>query len=169
MNIFVSDACPVRAAWNLDRLRLRKMILESAQLLSTLARGFNYSSEMLYKPTYTKHPCTLWLQKSWGNYKWLWEHAFAMEEIYRRAAGRDHASRVVLVEAYRLLKEGDFPAPPLLPFQNCARNTEKGVDFSGEPDTVLAYRKYLNARWDGDAKPPQWYGNKPEWRISNAG
>lgn len=36
MNIFASDACPTKAARNLDDKRVVKMVLESAQIICTI-------------------------------------------------------------------------------------------------------------------------------------
>lgn len=61
MNIFVTDISPIVSAQALDDKRVVKMILESAQLLSS-AIFINSQSiyNDIYKPTHLKHPCTIW-------------------------------------------------------------------------------------------------------------
>lgn len=54
MNIFVTDPNPKIAASHLDDLRLGKMCVETAQMLSVWAKPF----DGIYKPTHINHPCT---------------------------------------------------------------------------------------------------------------
>lgn len=75
MNIFVFDPDPAEAALYLDDVRRNKMILETAQLLSSAMHvnhlGNNYP---IYKPTHLGHPCAKWTAKSKGNFAWLLEY-----------------------------------------------------------------------------------------------
>jgi len=104
MNIFVLDRDPRRAArYHCDK-HVVKMVLESAQLLSTglwlvdeaRARRLHRRG-LLYQPTHQRHPCTLWLAESLANYRWLTRLAAALVEEYRyRYDGRSHASEPVI-------------------------------------------------------------------------
>ena len=49
-----------------------------------------------------------------------------------------------------------LPNIGLLPFSNCARSKEKGIDYTGVDDIYLAYKLYLNDRWDQDKREPAW-------------
>ena len=81
MNIFVLDPDPKLAASAHCDQHLHKMILESAQLVSTamVQRQFNISG--LYKPTHPKHPCTIWAAASNHNIRWICELANELDRI----------------------------------------------------------------------------------------
>ena len=69
MNIFVLDLNIKKCArYHCDR-HVVKMILESAQMLSSALRlnGWDHG----YKVTHPNHPCTIWTRASLSNWKWL--------------------------------------------------------------------------------------------------
>ena len=72
MNIFALDKCPMQSALWLDDIRKNKMILESAQMLSTAVRWLDPDTTLpVYKLAYMNHPCTKWARKSRANFSWL--------------------------------------------------------------------------------------------------
>jgi hypothetical protein len=154
MNIFVTDNCPKKCAEFLDNSRLRKMCLESCQLLSTALRVNGYLKNDIYKISYVNHPSNVWCRTTQGNYKWLLEHFKALCDEYTRRTGKIHASSKLLpiFEA----NIGLIPVGERLPFSNNARNLTKGVDFTHEADVNLAYQLYLSQRWEGDVREPKW-------------
>lgn len=159
MNLFVTSKDPVIAARALDDKRVVKMILETAQILSTVLhwRGV----EGFYKPTHTGHPVTLWAASEPCHAAWALRHGLALCEEYRRFGHKpEHASEQVLRAMRRHIRyTGREPSW----FQNSARNAGVGVDFSHLPVT-RAYRQYLCARWPGDARPPTWTNRaRPRW------
>lgn len=155
MNIFVSDKCPIKCAAYLDNRRVVKMVLETAQLLST---SIWYSQGVgPYKPTHHNHPCAVWARASQGNYWWLFNHFCALLNEYSLRFGRTHKCRQYL-EEFRD-KVSFIPAGPLQPFVNCAANSSLGIDYKMIEDTHLAYKLYLNERWDTDKIEPKWTNN----------
>ena len=86
MNIFVLDQDPVIASRMLCDCHVRKMIVESCQLLSTHDRITNRHDDLsgLYKPTHENHPCRRCLYNE-ANRKWLicYVNALAYEYTYR--------------------------------------------------------------------------------------
>lgn len=77
-----------------------KMILESAQLLSTawhVIKGEKYIeiSAKIYKSTHENHPCAIWVRESEENYKWLLRHLKALIEEYEYRYGKIHATKEV--------------------------------------------------------------------------
>jgi hypothetical protein len=163
MNIFHTDPCPRKSAQALCSKRVIKMILESAQMLST-ALHFHGCDWTPYKPTHINHPSNLWTRQTKTNYLWLLEHMTALSEEYTYRYGKVHKSAQFL-EAFKELSE-HIPEGELTPFANCAANQEHGVSFKHLTDTCEAYRLYLNERWRRDKKAPSW-GNRtePEWRV----
>jgi hypothetical protein len=151
VNIFATDPNPAISAIALDDKRLVKMVLETAQILSTAYPGIT-----TYKPTHSNHPCVAWANADITNARWLIEHGFALAYEYSRRFCREHASRMPLLQLD--LRLGQAAKQPTA-FQNCARNAALNLDFTTISDTHAAYRAYLNARWALAAaagKPPRW-------------
>lgn len=148
MNIFVLDQDPVRAAqYHCDK-HVNKMILESAQMLST-ALGCGY------KPTHKNHPCTLWAGYSKQNAEWLVALATGLNEEYRKRYNKrvDHKSMGVIKEIAWL--SGALPDVGLTPFAQAMPE-----NFKSE-DAVASYRNYYHAKefatWR--CETPFWWRN----------
>ena len=70
MNIFHLDKNPkICAEYHCDR-HVVKMILETAQMLSTAYRKKFGDNDDLYKTAYPKHPMTIWVGDSGDNFFW---------------------------------------------------------------------------------------------------
>ncbi len=81
MNIFILDNDIEKCArFHCDK-HVVKMILESAQMLSTGVRLSGLDEG--YKMTHSNHPCCLWVSESLSNWNWLRELAKALNEEYR--------------------------------------------------------------------------------------
>lgn len=162
MNIFAFDPCPFQSALWLDDIRKNKMILESAQMLSTAVRWLDPDTNLqVYKLAYINHPCSKWARASRANFKWLLAH---MKWLYDQKSGT-HASVRIFDDLIKFSNDGEFPREELTPFANCARNLERGVDYSEMDDTHQAYRLYMNDRWKERKIKLTWnWGKKPEWK-----
>jgi hypothetical protein len=159
VNIFVTSRSPLKAAMALDDKRVIKMVLESVQLLSNACGG-------PYKPTHTGHPCSKWVQANPKHYAWLWHHAVALGQVYTDCVTPGRVHRCLTPEVFDHLKVPDFDADEVLAirFQNSARRTDQGLDFTHLPP-VKAYRGYLNVRWQGDKRVPVWSNrDEPRWK-----
>ena len=155
MNIFITNKCPVKSAKFLDTKRVNKMILESAQMLSTAIRYHGYEGDLAYKITHKNHPSNIWVRENRSNYNWLLNHFNALANEYHKRRGHWHKSYIKLNEL--LTKSSNLiPDGPLTPFVNCAANISKGVSYKHIEDTCLAYQLYLNDRWDSDKIEPTW-------------
>lgn len=86
MNIFAVDADPRIAALQLPDKLVPKMIVESAQMLSTAHRVLDGDAgadfKNLYKKAYENHPSCIWVREDALNYWWLWMHALTLCEEY---------------------------------------------------------------------------------------
>ena len=162
MNIFAFDKCPMRSALWLDDIRKNKMILESAQMLSTAVRALCPDTTLeVYKTAYLNHPCSKWARQSRANFQWLLHH---MSWLYNQKSG-EHKSARLIPEFQKYVDDGDFPDEYLTPFANCARNLERGVDYSDIDDVHQAYRMYMNDRWKERNITLTWcWGEEPDWR-----
>lgn len=93
MNIFVLDTDPsICAQYHCDK-HVIKMILETAQLLSTVIQQHQgYAATWLYRRTHEKHPCTKWAGESAQNFIWLQQLGFHLCEEYTYRYGKKHKS-----------------------------------------------------------------------------
>ena len=97
MNIFHLDKDPkICAEYHCDR-HVVKMILETAQMLSTAYRKHCGDDDNLYKSAYPKHPMTIWVGESVENFNYA--HLLGKElglQYYKRY-GRIHKSSAIMV------------------------------------------------------------------------
>ena len=93
MNIFVLDENPKLAAqYHCDK-HVVKMILESAQMLSTAHAVIDNNGkqvEGMYKPTHVNHPCNIWVRESAANYYWLLQLFQYLLEEYTYRYSKHH-------------------------------------------------------------------------------
>lgn len=102
MNIFVLDPSPkIAASMHCDQ-HLHKMILESAQMLSTIVflnQPKLHHTGNYYKPTHPKHPCTIWLMSAPDNITWMLELCAELDNI-RRSIGADRHSSMSVIDQF---------------------------------------------------------------------
>lgn len=146
MNIFFLHWDPEEAARMLCDKHVVKMVLETAQILSTISGG-------PYKPTHEKHPCVLWAKEAEDNFIWLCRHGLAIAEEFQRRYGKVHKSKEVIQEAliyYRRLSLPKGWTTPAL----CMPD-----EFKGD-NVIEAYRRYYKSK----ANIANWkYRNQPKW------
>ena len=132
MNIFVLDEDPVFAARMLCDKHVVKMVLESAQLLSTTY--WHFGQEAPYKQTHKNHPCAVWARTSSANYEWLWDHGMAIAEEYTYRYGKVHKSQAVIEKLAAL--------PVGIPMGNLTTFALAMPDKYKCDDVVESYRAY---------------------------
>jgi len=136
LNIFYLDESPVLAAQYQVNVHVIKMLLESAQLLSTTHHICPKQElpEKFYKKTHYNHPSAVWARESVDNYEWLCEHAMALCEEYTYRYGKTHASQGVIQwccdNVPNLPDIGPTPVKPAMP------------DEYIKDDPVKSYRDY---------------------------
>ena len=159
MNIFYLDKDPEIAAQMHCDKHVVKMILESAQMLSTAHRvldGDKYAEKMgLYKLAHKNHPSTIWVRTSKKNYWWLWKHYDALMNEYTYRYGKIHATSRLRDALFKPPTNIDVDAPLTAPPQ-CMPAYCKG------DDTVKAYQTYYIVEKSGFAKwtnrvPPKFF------------
>jgi len=73
MNIFYLDIDPFKCATQHCDKHVVKMIVESAQLLSTAHRVLDGDTEKpIYKIAHKNHPSAIWCRQTNNNYTWLY-------------------------------------------------------------------------------------------------
>lgn len=137
MNIFYLDTDPVLAAQYQHDKHVVKMILETAQILSTVLHKQGINDPLLYKPTHANHPCTLWAGACDANYTWLVLHGEALCAEYTYRYGRTHKSAAVIAFA-KTHAWGTCPHTP--PAQAMP------PEYQCPHDPVQAYRAYYLGR-----------------------
>ncbi|QEK39365.1 pyrimidine dimer DNA glycosylase/endonuclease V [Candidatus Sneabacter namystus] len=164
MNIFVTSPCPRACAESLDDRRVVKMILESAQMLSTSIHiHSNITHDDIYRKTHVNHPCTLWASKSSDNWRWLFLHMKYLCEEYTLRYNKIHRSST-LMEKLWLYHKMYLPRSSITPFVNCARSEALGLDFSCEPNVHFAYICYLIQKYRISKRVPTWtHRASPIW------
>ena len=165
MNIFYLHKDPVVAAQMSCDKHVVKMILESAQLLSTCHRvqdGTEYYGKTANgrKIKRWKHPSTIWLFESAYNYMWLYKHFMALNEEYKKRYNHtdDHIAvqklGVILSEPPKNAKINKIATDP-----QPAMPDECKVPG----DAVQSYRNYYVmkkrrfATWKAPSTVPEWY------------
>jgi hypothetical protein len=167
MNIFTTNICPIISARNLDDKRLIKMVLESAQLLSSaifLNRDIIYDD--IYKPTHLKHPCTIWTALNRANWNWLFFHFQALCQEYTYRFNKKHKTASLLVTLAQYT-ECLIKTDVITPFPNCTKSQTLQVDFTSISNVHDAYQQYLVAKWLNDKSKPHWTNSSPpSWFIA---
>jgi hypothetical protein len=156
MNIFYLDTDPrTAAAMHCDK-HVVKMILESAQILSTAHQILDGPKKGLYKPTHKNHPSAVWARQAEPNYIWLYSLLYYLCAEYTARYGKSHKTkRSGIVHLLSFIPDNipkaNFSSPP-----QCMPDT-----YKVESDTVQAYRNYYMGAKSGFAK---WkLGNVPFW------
>lgn len=153
MNIFYLDHNPVSAARAHCDKHVVKMVLETAQLLSTAHHVSGTAVPGMYKQTHTNHPCAVWVRASSAHYDWTYQLLLALCEEFRYRRGFSHKAEELLP----LLKDSprrgldSFTDPP------CCMPIEFQL-----ATTVESYRNYYRV---GKASilSYNWGRPKPNW------
>jgi hypothetical protein len=164
LNIFVLDKDIQKCArYHADK-HVVKMTLESAQMLCTVLHQNGLPAP--YKPTHTRHPCTLWAGESLSNWKWLCELVMRLNDEYRYRFDRreDHSSAAVV---------RDLPLPPIGDegLTEFAQAMPEKYQIPG--DAVRAYRRFYLAEKAGFAtwtkrRIPEWFSTGLQRGICKA-
>ena len=177
MNIFYVDSDPEVAARNMVDKHVVKMILETAQLLSTAHRvidGEEYVGQsqsgrkakrwrlsgnvdaIMYAATHINHPSAVWVRENSANYDWLYDHLLALGSEYTHRYGRTHLTIDKLKD---ILKD----SPQNIKQSNVMTKMPSCMDkqYIVSLDPITNYRNYYNygktdlLRWS-NRPPPQW-------------
>lgn len=137
MNIFYLHHNPTKAAQMLCDVHVRKMLLESVQILSSTYMNHGVvPGRKVYKPTHLGHPCTQWVAESPAHYKWLWMHAVALGKENEFRFHKYHLSSFLLPD----LKWVPTEDGETHPFSEPPQCMPAAYKVGG--DSVTAYRRY---------------------------
>ena len=160
MNIFYLSEKPDECAEMHNDKHCVKMILESAQMLSTAHRELDGDvPDILYKSTHKNHPSTIWVRSSKQHYDWLFR-LFRMLSAEYSIRYSEHNFKVhktwdklgkLLETAPKNIKDNGWVDPPQCMPDHCKR-----------PNTIDAYRNYYMTEkasistWK-TVRPPKWW------------
>lgn len=154
MNLFYLDRDPAEAARMQCDRHVVKMILETAQMLSTAHIELD-GRQVAYKSTHKNHPSTVWVRGNTMQYRWAWQHLKALGDEYTRRYGKVHKTirehLDTLAQYPENLAYGELIDPPQCMYDDCKH-----------ADTVIAYQQYYNAKadeWSVAGRPMTWGGN----------
>lgn len=93
MNIFALHEDPSKAAQMHCDKHVVKMVLETAQILSTVHHLHGSPNiDSVYKPTHKNHPSVKWAAEWRSNYQWLYWLFYFLSDEYRLRFCREHKS-----------------------------------------------------------------------------
>lgn len=147
MNVFYLDKDPQRCAQAYYDRHVVKMILETAQMLSTAHRVVdkdvlsNEYNLVLYKKTHENHPSSRWVRESFENYVWAYRLLSFLCQEYTYRYGKKHATErllPILCYAPEELESSKFTAPPsVMP-----------VEYQISDSSLVNYRNYyINGKY----------------------
>jgi hypothetical protein len=160
MNIFYINEDPIVAARELLDDHVRKMQIESAQMLCFA--HYAYGNQPPYKNSkpHFNHPCSKWIRQSIQHYIWLLEHGLAICDEFELRYGKEHATKKVLI----WLKENKPPIP-----DNGFKDPPKCMDENfKKDDTVKSYHNFY-IKDKIKVKGLDWKkipSRKPQWVIN---
>ena len=156
MNIFYLAPDPFEAArFHCDQ-HVGKMLIETAQMLSTAHRATdnnNYADKAgLYKAAYANHPSCRWVRESSRHYWWAFQLACGLAREFSLRYHKNHKTASLLTAFAHnppMLNNNGFTEPPQC-FGDQAHLKQH--------DTVAAYRAYYLTKTFAT-----WKTNTPEW------
>ena len=136
MNIFFLDETPEFSAEYLCDKHIPKMFLESAQMLSTAIQRHTGELDYLYKSAYPKHPMTIWVGDSGGNFNWsmrlldqlLYQYTMRYNKVHKTI--RIYESLLGKHTRWQCWKTEFTPPPQCMP------------DEYKHKDYITAYKQY---------------------------
>lgn len=164
MNIFILSRDPIQAAaWHCDQ-HLGKMILESAQMLSTIVHEWpSIPRTYYYKPIHTNHPCTNWLRKSVANLDWLVQLCEALDAERLAARNCDPHASMTVIELFKkdLLSKYSQELSAPKDFCFAGPTSIKIDDRLSIEQKYQAYYRLKNQQWIAEGRGPMtWRGRQ---------
>lgn len=152
MNIFFLDRDVVTCAkYHCDK-HVVKMIVETAQLLSTAVRLNGFDNDDVYKITHKNHPSAVWVRSSSTHYIWTLDLLRELLTEYTIRYGKIHKTTSVYQTLINIGPIGrciDWIDPPQCMPDDCKSS-----------DTVESYRAYYKAHKSHFAT---WKTCVPSW------
>lgn len=176
MNIFYLDQDPVIAASMHCDQHLHKMILESAQLLSTWVRATidyrkDWTDTPVYKSSYYNHPCNEVIRQDPNYAMYVYVLANNLNQIRLSLGSNSHASMECLEFISNFIEVEQYGTPNgMIPGSTevkapifCGPAIYKLDDarYPTIPEKYQAYYLHKAKQWALDGKPRMSYRDRP--------
>jgi hypothetical protein len=182
MNLFVLSDCPFEAAKSHCDIHVNKMIIETAQMLSTAHRLLDGKMfielsksgsklkkwdhpklhDVLYKSTHYNHPSSVWIRAASNNYRWAYCLFKSLCNEYTDRRGKVHATQKLL-DRHLFTTPANINAGMQTPFAICIADE---YDLADVKDPIEAYRRYYIKK-NNEQFNMTWIKNKPSWFTSS--
>jgi hypothetical protein len=165
MNLFILDKSPVKAARMQCDKHVVKMIVESAQMMSTAHRILDgvetkrpsksgkrmvkywelpdAKENVLYKAVHFNHPCTVWTMECIHNYRWHYNHFFALCKEYEYRYEKRHATFDKLELALKIPPKNIPDIGRMTPFKLAMKSNPECM-FPDDP--IKSYKMYYKTK-----------------------
>jgi hypothetical protein len=171
MNVFILNPNPqIAAQYHCDQ-HLHKMILESAQMLSTAAHArFPELRSIVYRPAYPNHPCTIWVNQSIDNMLWVCELAKELEIIRDELGYAPHSASHVVKHIHDFLTT-EYPIASHLTVRSFAFAGPAFIKLRNDLSIIEKYQlyyEYKHRQWVLDKGQGMTYNGRlvPEFMLS---
>ncbi len=146
MNIFALDQDFEKAArYHCDK-HVVKMILETAQMVSTVFDNKGEHRVYMLKPCFQHHPCTKWADTTYENLSWLINLGICLIKEYERRYGKSHVYALLFLEFYHIksIIKDKFRQSGLQPFALAMPDyiKDKAKENYSTKQAVAMYREY---------------------------
>lgn len=175
MNIFALDSDPITSAQMMVDKHIVKMVLETAQLLSTAHRlldGTEYidksktgrnvkrwrlpddREQHLYSATHINHPSSVWCRTTNNNYNWLYSHFLGLLSEYSYRYGKIHKCQSMV--PWLMMPPQNITVGYLMPVTPAMPD-----EYKVPNDSVASYRNYYRG---AKQRMHKWTKREvPEW------
>ena len=181
MNIFYLDECPVKSAEMMCNRHMSKMVVESAQMLSTAHRMLDgimekrpsisgkrmvpyyklddWREEVMYNAVHFNHPCNVWIRDTSENYFWLYDHFIALGDEFTRRYGKKHMTIEKLGNVLRELPKnlkGASITEPALAMTARPECIVEGNPVKSYQNFYITKQERFKMEWP-EGKQPEWF------------
>ena len=149
MNIFYLDSDPALAAQLHCDVHVRKMIIETAQLLGTAhwildpkttkqiyQKAIQQNQKILYRPSHQKHPCAVWVRENSANYYWTVNLGKELLKEFEFRFEKSHATSSVITYLSQNFPKSISISEVLTPPAQAMPEEYR------DNNPIIAYRKY---------------------------
>lgn len=162
MNIFFLDEQPSKAAeYHCDK-HVVKMILETAQIISTVYDLYGKHEEWMLKPCFQRHPCVIWAWRSRQNMIWLVSLGLELNSQYTERYHKEHSYLKLFLRfastRHAFMPDLGLSLPALAMPEDCRMD-------GGWDSLVFAVRSYRKYYMTHKRHIANWKNGTPSWYI----
>lgn len=159
MNIFVLDDDPAKCVAQYCDAHVVKMLLETTQILCGVHHRRNKPFDGIYKASHLCHPCVVWADATFGNYRWTVELLEALHGEFEYRRGKEHSAK----HLFDHLKRRP-PVELLRAYEGLQPFVFVGPDECEAPTVIGSYRALYRQKAMTFKRPMRWTKREvPGW------